>query len=1044
MKNPLPAKLLLILSICLGFFSISVPSGYAAIAFEEKQEGSGSGSSVATSVALTNASGHLYLATMVVNPGSISVTSVSGMGLSWTLLKSQAGQQSKVAVAVYRALGNGGSSGTVTANFSSSTTNAVIAVTRYSGVDTSSPLGTPVSGAAQAYEAYVSLTTGQANSWAFAAVGVRMTYESSGVSDWLGHTSRAQVDRGSGSDEATLIVADQLRASTGTYNTGVVFGDAPNGETKYGAIAVEIKAAPAQLEQEGFRFRADDGSESGATWTTQDTDITRLTNTNTRLRFLVNATGDPTSQQFQIEYKKSSEGTWQKVDIEPGPEEQTELITTTGAGQWQAPDNVYEITVETWGGGGAGGGRTSSGRGGGGGGGAYSKRTFSVTPGNSYNYSVAAQRTGTTGDGATGNSSWFMSNDSNGCVAVGGGGGLSAGTRGDGGQASSGYGDLKYNGGNGGTSDSTYAGGGGGGAGSTGAGGNANVQTAGTGTSEYGGNGGAGRSSSANGYAGVTYGGGGAGARRGSSGSYSGGAGAQGQIRITYTTTPTTPPIILVDSGNIAAGGSTSTTAQLTAPDGKSSGSDFQAGKISDDTNPMPAVDLGSGKYTELEWCLIATDAAQEDDIYEFRVTVNGTALDTYSVTPQWTIIVPPPTAISLVSFTVTGEGGLVQVDWQTAQEVRNKGFNLYRAEGPGGMWVKLNAGLIPAAAWGTGEGASYRHTDRPPAVGRLYYYRLEDVDVSGAVTSHGPICIDWDADGMADDWEIAHGLDPAVNDASLDRDGDGVPNGLEYLRGTNPLLWDSDGDGIGDGAEKKSPGYSGGSVALGSGETGVQVLSQDAAGLTLEVWTRGFDASPVAAGGLVFERLRVPGYVHGYTQEAGLPQVPVKGILLDIPSGRRATVEVLGEDTRLLPGYRVYPVPEYRLSEDGQLSEEFAWDEAVYEQNAYYPAAAAELSTEYVFRGGVKQRLVFYPLRFNPGTGELLYSERIRVRVEFGEPAAAAATAQRTAASAGDGAAGRFRPGRHTSSAPRRRGSTGLPGRGFWQRGSTPPTSMR
>jgi hypothetical protein len=97
------------------------------------------------------------------------------------------------------------------------------------------------------------------------------------------------------------------------------------------------------------------------------------------------------------------------------------------------------------------------------------------------------------------------------------------------------------------------------------------------------------------------------------------------------------PPIQLAASGNIASGGSTSTTFQLTAPSGKST-SDFEAGKISDDTNPLPAIDLGSDKYTELEWCLIATDAAQNGDVYQFRVTANGVPLNTYSVTPQWTI----------------------------------------------------------------------------------------------------------------------------------------------------------------------------------------------------------------------------------------------------------------------------------------------------------------------------------------------------------------------------------------------------------------------
>ena len=278
-------------------------------------------------------------------------------------------------------------------------------------------------------------------------------------------------------------------------------------------------------------------------------------------------------------------------------------------------------------------------------------------------------------------------------------------------------------------------------------------------------------------------------------------------------------------------------------------------------------------------------------------------------------------------------------------------------------------------------------------------------------------MCVDWDGDGIPDDWEIAYGLNPGVNDAGLDSDGDGVPNWLEYQRGTDPFNADSDGDGISDGAEKKNPGYSGGSGSSLSADASVQVLASDTRGLTLELVTKSFDVTPVEAGGQAFERLRVPAYVHGYTLEPGLPQVPLKGILLDIPQGKQARVEVLEATSRVLAGYRVYPAPVHEVGANNQVAEVFRWDEAAYQQNAYYPAVAAELSTEYVFRGQAKQRLIFYPLRFNPGTGELLHCERLRVRVEFdaafasgeGEHrrAAAAAVAHRAPRAAWSPAAG-------------------------------------
>ncbi len=69
-------------------------------------------------------------------------------------------------------------------------------------------------------------------------------------------------------------------------------------------------------DQEGYRWRADDGSESAATWlVAQDLDITRAKVTNTRIRVLTDAAGDPASHQVAIQYRKvgDADSEWRSV-----------------------------------------------------------------------------------------------------------------------------------------------------------------------------------------------------------------------------------------------------------------------------------------------------------------------------------------------------------------------------------------------------------------------------------------------------------------------------------------------------------------------------------------------------------------------------------------------------------------------------------------------------------------------------------------------------------------------------------------------------------
>jgi hypothetical protein len=96
-------------------------------------------------------------------------------------------------------------------------------------------------------------------------------------------------------------------------------------------------------------------------------------------------------------------------------------------------------------------------------------------------------------------------------------------------------------------------------------------------------------------------------------------------------------------------------------------------------------------------------------------------------------------TIITLSSFTATPKAGKVILQWSTSSEIDNAGFNLYRSESENGEYIKINLSLIPAQGSST-QGASYESVDKDVKNRKTYYYKLEDIDLNGTSTMHGPV----------------------------------------------------------------------------------------------------------------------------------------------------------------------------------------------------------------------------------------------------------------------------------------------------------------
>jgi len=123
--------------------------------------------------------------------------------------------------------------------------------------------------------------------------------------------------------------------------------------------------------------------------------------------------------------------------------------------------------------------------------------------------------------------------------------------------------------------------------------------------------------------------------------------------------------------------------------------------------------------------------------------TVCYTAGSTGFTTPTWygypTAACGQPTAIELSSFTAAPKAGKVILQWSTESEIDNAGFNIYRAESNVGNYVKINDALISAQGSST-QGAAYDYIDTNVQNRKTYFYKLEDTDLNGKPTMHGPV----------------------------------------------------------------------------------------------------------------------------------------------------------------------------------------------------------------------------------------------------------------------------------------------------------------
>jgi len=241
---------------------------------------------------------------------------------------------------------------------------------------------------------------------------------------------------------------------------------------------------------------------------------------------------------------------------------------------------------------------------------------------------------------------------------------------------------------------------------------------------------------------------------------------------------------------NVQVGSITETTAVITWTTDKPSDSIVQYGTVASSWNSYPDDESDTALVTSHS--VILSGLSQQTDYY-FSVgstdaygngpdnrdgDANPTAEGTFR-----TLDADPPSIVEFPMMNFVADTITLTYDESDMQGALTEGNYTFS---PSMIFATVSPEDDDISDLGS---STYRLTMASIPAYEVFILTVENItDLAGnAVTPAGIRINDNDADSMADDWEIANGLNPAVNDSAGDPDGDGYTNFQEYGARTNP-----------------------------------------------------------------------------------------------------------------------------------------------------------------------------------------------------------------------------------------------------------------
>ena len=162
-----------------------------------------------------------------------------------------------------------------------------------------------------------------------------------------------------------------------------------------------------------------------------------------------------------------------------------------------------------------------------------------------------------------------------------------------------------------------------------------------------------------------------------------------------------------------------------------------------------------------------------------------------------------------------------------------------------------------------------------------------------------------------------------------------------------------------------------------------VELISADASKVRVEIRIPEIVVEDKLVEGKTYQLITIPG--GGWLTEVGNPQLPLVCRFVALPPTSGIRMEVVEEEKEILSGnFLVYPFQKPPTRDDNPEPEEFQLNEEIYSQDRVLPGNLVEKGEICILRDLRLAPIKFFPVQFNPKTGEITVYKRMVVDIHF------------------------------------------------------------